>query len=306
MNKVKNYLKGINLEKFVSFVKMSPVTKEVSSSVIIVTFEPDINLFLDNIQSLENQTFSDFEIIIVDNSKRYKNLLRFVKLHKNISWKYIHLKDNYGLSIARNIGAIYSKGKILIFLDDDAIPATNLVESHLEAYKKYDIFGLRGRCFPRTHKIFNYFASHYDLGDSAFPYFINLEGNSSFLREIFMEVGGFNSYFSGAGGHEGLEISYRIIKLYGDFKKLIYYPFAVIYHDYSNSFKKYMYKQLRHRKNSEFLRTNYPEILNFIKVYSKFRNQHYNPIDHRLNFIQKIQLKFINIITKFFLKVMLK
>lgn len=66
--------------------------------------------------SLNNQKFKNFELIICDQNKNNKNKL-LLKIFKNLRIKYI--KSKVGLSIARNKGINLSKGDFLIFLDDD-------------------------------------------------------------------------------------------------------------------------------------------------------------------------------------------
>lgn len=255
------------------------------ASVVIVTYNTNKSLLSQNLNSLKEQTIKDFEILVVDNNDK-------IDIHdivSNYDLKYIKLNRNYGLTIARNIGIINSKGKIIIFLDDDAIPADNFVKEHIQAYNEYDILGLRGISLPRTSAIYNYLASHYDLGVQAIPWIINLEGNSSFKKDALIKVGGFNPELQGAGGHEGLELTYRIVREYQDKNKLIYYPKAVIYHDYSDSFCKYLKKQLRHDKYANFLKYQFPELFQFASGY-EIRPQKMNKDDRSLFIRIKLML----------------
>ncbi len=190
--------------------------------------------------------------------------------------KYIKLSKNYGLSLGRNMGIKFSKGNIVIFLDDDdAIPAHNFVEQHVKAHNEYDILGLRGKTSPRTASAYNYLQSHYDLGDKIIPCPINLEGKSSFNKKILIEIGGFNPEIQQAGGHKGIELTYRIIRKYKDISKLVYYPGAIIYHDYSDSFFKYIKKKMRHNKYLNMLECLFPDILVFAQVEKKLSNQEF-------------------------------
>ena len=233
------------------------------ASVIIVTYNTNKKLLSQNLGSLDMQTNKDFEIIIVDNSDKadVKQIISSYRL------KYIKLNKNYGLSLARNIGIKFAKGDIVIFLDDDAIPAKNFVKEHIRAHKECNILGLRGKSLPRTSTIYNYLASHYDYGDQIIPCFINLEGNSSFKKDVIIEVGGFNPELQGAGGYEGLELTYRIVSKYKDKSKLIYYPNAVIYHDYSHNFIKYLKKALRHAKYKDIIEGQFKDIFKLFREY---------------------------------------
>lgn len=266
------------------------------ASVVIVTYNTDKKLLSQNLESLNMQTDNNFEIIILDNSDK-----RDVKsIVSKYSLKYIKLNKNYGLSLARNIGIKFAKSDIVIFLDDDAIPANDFIEEHIRAYKKHNIFGLRGKALPRTSTIYNYFVAHYDYGDQTVPCFINLEGNSSFKKDILIEVGGFNPELLGAGGYEGLELTYRIIKKYEDKSKLIYYPNTVIYHDYSPNFIKYIKKALRHAKHRNIIEVQFKDIFKLFKGY------HLSPKNSKRDvpgFFLRLKITIIRKITVFALRV---
>ena len=259
-----NYIKNLELDDKITEIKNTNKNELFpEASVILVAYNTNKNLLFQNLESLKKQFSKNYEIIIVDNSdnRDIKPILLGYKL------KYIKLNKNYGPSLARNIGIKYAIGNIVIFLDDDAIPAHNFVAEHIRAHKKYDIFGLRGKSLPRTPIIYNYLESHYDYGNKTIPCFINLEGNSSFKRDVLVEIGGFNTKLHLAGGHEGLELTYRIISKYKDKSKLIYYPNAVIYHDYSPNFIKYLKKALRHNKYKDVIEGQFTDILKITEGY---------------------------------------
>ena len=275
-----SYLTNLDFDNLI--LKKINLIKKIetpSASVIIVTYNHSI-LLLKNLDSLNKQTVSDFEIIIIDNNEK----IDIFPLIKKYPINYVKLKKNYGLSFARNIGIKLARGEIVIFLDDDAIPASDFVEQHIKAYQINDIIGLRGKAIPTNNKnIYNHFSYHYNYGNKTIPYYINLEGNSSFKKEELSNIGGFNPKLEGAGGYEGLELTYRILGKYRDKNKLIYYPNVVIYHDYSKNFINFIKKRIRHKKNFKMLKEKYKDIFDLIKEY-KFNqnlncNFNYNKLD---------------------------
>ena len=275
-----DYLKNIELDNYI--IKKNNLIKKLikpNASVIIVTYN-NIDLLLLNLDNLNKQTINDFEIIIIDNNEK----IDIFPLIKKYPINYVKLKKNYGLSFARNIGIKLARGEIVIFLDDDAIPASDFVEQHIKAYQINDIIGLRGKAIPTNNKnIYNHFSYHYNYGNKTIPYYINLEGNSSFKKEELSNIGGFNPKLEGAGGYEGLELTYRILGKYRDKNKLIYYPNVVIYHDYSKNFINFIKKRIRHKKNFKMLKEKYKDIFDLIKEY-KFNqnlncNFNYNKLD---------------------------
>ena len=72
------------------------------ASVVIVTYNTNKDLLSQNLNSLKDQTITDFELLIVDNSDEI-NILEIVS---NYNLKYIRLKKNYGALLARNVGII--------------------------------------------------------------------------------------------------------------------------------------------------------------------------------------------------------
>ena len=259
-----NYLTEMHLKDLIEKkINNDTANDSPEASVVIVTYN-NIELLINNLKSLKKQTVSDFEILIIDNNEKI-DIFPLIKIYPI---NYIKLKKNYGLSLARNIGIKYAKGDIVIFLDDDAIPAEDFVEQHIKAHKNKDIIGLRGKAIPINNKsIYNYFSYHYNYGDKPIPCYINLEGNSSFKKEELINIGGFNPKLEGAGGYEGLELTYRIISKYKDKNKLIYYPNAIIYHDYSLNFFKYIKKMIRHNNHKDVVENQFADILKMTEGY---------------------------------------
>ena len=242
------------------------------ASVVVVVYNTPRRVLGKNLQALARQSIADFETIIVDNSDK-KDLESLICA---FPVRYFKLQENFGLCLARNAGIHFAEGEIVIFLDDDAIPARDFVEQHLLAHQTNDIAGLRGKSLPRSGTIYNRLAVHYDLGAAAFPFYINLEGNASFKKEILLEMGGFRQDLKNAGGYEGAELSFRIINHFRNKNKLIYFPGAVIYHDFCGSFAKYMRKLKRHVLYKKLLMDAYPGLFDFLKIYELPAGLHAN------------------------------
>lgn len=90
-------------------------------SVILTTYNRASTGFLEQaIESVLNQTFKDFELLIVDDGStdNTKEVCRKYLSYERV--KYIYQK-NRGLAGARNIGIKKSLGKYICFLDDDDV-----------------------------------------------------------------------------------------------------------------------------------------------------------------------------------------
>lgn len=70
------------------------------------------------IRSVLNQTYQDFEIIVVDDASK-DNTEEVISSFNDKRIKYIHHQTNKGEAGARNTGVTNSKGQFIGFLDDD-------------------------------------------------------------------------------------------------------------------------------------------------------------------------------------------
>lgn len=80
------------------------------------------------LDSLVNQTYKDFEIIVVNDGSTDKSsniISKYQKKYKNI---IVIDKENEGLSMARNRGVQKSSGKYIIFVDSDDYVSNKLLE----------------------------------------------------------------------------------------------------------------------------------------------------------------------------------
>src|SRR4051812_14236148 len=85
-------------------------------SVIIPAYNA-ANTIRKTLESLQKQTFKDFEILVVDDGST-DNTKEIVEQHSTV--KYIY-QNNAGPGKARNNGSKHASGEYLIFLDADDI-----------------------------------------------------------------------------------------------------------------------------------------------------------------------------------------
>ena len=80
------------------------------------------------LDSLINQTFKDFEIIIVNDGATDSSLLICQEYEKKDSRIRIITQENKGLAVARRTGALDAKGEYIINVDSDDYVDTNYLE----------------------------------------------------------------------------------------------------------------------------------------------------------------------------------
>ena len=105
-------------------------------SIIIPTYNR-ANFLIQSIQSVLNQTFTDFELIVVDDGSiddTKKIVWKFVKKDKRI--KYIYQENSGGTAGPRNTGIKYSAGNYLAFLDSDDQWLPEKLEEQVSFLKK--------------------------------------------------------------------------------------------------------------------------------------------------------------------------
>ena len=103
---------------------------------IIIPYYKKKYFFKKTINSILNQTYKNYEIIVIyDDSKKLD--LPFVKkvLKKIENKKIIINKKNQGAGVSRNLGIKKSKGKFLSFLDADDIWDKNKLNSQIKFMK---------------------------------------------------------------------------------------------------------------------------------------------------------------------------
>ena len=103
-------------------------------SVIIPTYNRG-NYLYSAIKSVLDQTFEDFESIVVDDAST-DNTGQVVKKFDDKRIRYIRHKENKGGSAARNTGIKSSKGKFIAFLDDDDLWMPSKLEKQLDLINK--------------------------------------------------------------------------------------------------------------------------------------------------------------------------
>ena len=112
LNKCKKYLLSNNKTKFTN-----NIFPKISVIIPIYNCESTIQL---SISSIQNQKFSDFEIILINDFSSDKSLQIIEKLQKEDNRiKIINNKINMGTLYSRCIGALKSTGKYILALDND-------------------------------------------------------------------------------------------------------------------------------------------------------------------------------------------
>ena len=99
---------------------MSKEINEIKVDIILPNYNSDYFLY-EAIDSILNQTFKNWRLIIVDDNSDLNNKTLLKKFSNHSKIKVIWLKKNKGPGFCRNIAIRYSKSDYIAFIDSDDI-----------------------------------------------------------------------------------------------------------------------------------------------------------------------------------------
>lgn len=196
--------------------------------------------------SIRLQNFSKYEVIVIDDAstERMDDLRRYCDL-------FIRNNINLGPAYSRNIGALRSKGRILLFLDCDTVLISNtLLNINAFFEREPSVSGLGGSGPPDKSgkdaeymrgKSYNRFGvsktTRHSPKDDDFRIYDYDNIESAFLavrREVFNELGGFDPYWFYMGEDRDFCLS---LKEHGYRLALTPHIRAIHYHKHSVAYE---------------------------------------------------------------------
>lgn len=182
---------------------------------IIVPVYNRIDEVKDLLDSLCNQSFTDFETIIVEDGSTMPcgDIVKTFNDRLNVKYYY---KSNEGRSIARNYGIERSSGEYLIFFDSDCVIPEDyfsILDAALTA-EPLDCFGgpdAADKSFSNVQKAISFAMTSVLTtggirgGKIRMERFVPRSFNMGYTRKVYDKVGGFREMFS-----EDIDMSTRI------------------------------------------------------------------------------------------------
>ena len=195
-------------------------SENVKISVIVPAYNA-AETILTLLSSLSNQSFKDFEVIVIDDCSQ-DNTPHIVQ---SFPYSLIQLSENHGPAYCRNAGAGAAKGEILVFTDSDCLAAHTWLENIHKNFLQNDFAALMGRLVLMPSTL---------LGDSisaiGFPaggsigfekiWKVDQKGftdslsscNCAVRKDVFDKIGGFDESFPYPGGEDSL-LAYALRRL---------------------------------------------------------------------------------------------
>ena len=206
-------------------------------SLILATLGRDLEL-ADFLKSLMNQTYKNFELIIIDQNKDGK-IDAIVELFKDC-FDTKHLKVDFtGNARARDYGIGFVQGRVVAFPDDDCAYDKDVLKKVVCEFKRrpnlsilvagsYDFSSSRFSIGVNNHKA-RYFSRFQMLGVEFTQFFDRkrIDGKQFHLDHDF----GIGSKYSGG---EGFELLYRLLR---SGSTAFYTPEIKIYHPDKDHYK---------------------------------------------------------------------
>ncbi|MDA9978134.1 glycosyltransferase, partial [Flavobacteriaceae bacterium] len=101
-------------------------------SVIVTTYNRQ-KLLRKTIYSILNQSYNDFELIIVDNYSNY-NIIEFIKSFEDNRIRLFQNNNNGIISVNRNYGVYKSKSDYIAFCDDDDVWYKDKLQTQMSVF----------------------------------------------------------------------------------------------------------------------------------------------------------------------------
>ncbi|OGM23207.1 hypothetical protein A2961_00180 [Candidatus Woesebacteria bacterium RIFCSPLOWO2_01_FULL_39_21] len=206
---------------------MHKTNKDRSLVSIVILRYKKLEDTLIAIDSATDQTYSNCEIIVVDDASPDDSPQAIKEKYPNV--KLIRLKKSMGRS-AHNIGLKEAVGEILIPIDADMYFPKNFVRKVVEKFDRYpDVSFIAPNLIHPTEKAFQWVPVHERLEAVKGGY--DCAGGLPFMRKrAFGRVGGFNpDIFLYVDEWE------HLIRIWRAGYRVVYFPDLVMYHTYSNN-----------------------------------------------------------------------
>jgi GT2 family glycosyltransferase len=156
--------------------------------------------------SILNQTYKDFELIIINDHSTDKSL-EIVKEFRDKRIKCYSNSKNLGISESRNKGIKMSNGEYIFFTDSDCVADKNWLANGIKTFRNNECLGVEGKTYY-VKKNYKKSLSDKTPGDvdSKETY---MTCNIAFKRETFIKVGYYDQRYT---YHEDREFALRILK----------------------------------------------------------------------------------------------
>ena len=249
------------------------MSKSIKYSIVVAVYNRPEEME-ELLHSLNNQSYKNFELIIVDDGSQMssREVYDFYKKKFQISY---YFTDNQGPAMARNFGVNKASGEWIIFFDSDCtIPRDYflVVEKFLKE-NKIDFFGgpdMMDESFTYLQKSINYSMTSLFTtggirgGKKSIDKFLPRSYNMGIKTNAFKSVDGFSNIRQYG---EDLDLSYKL--LFSN-KKSALIPDAKVYHKRRTNLFKFFSQMFKSGKGRRFLDEKYSGTFRIFHLFPSF------------------------------------
>lgn len=171
-------------------------------SIVIPVYNTPIDFIQECVESIESQTFDNYEVILVNDGSN-EEVSNFLKTLVKENW-YLFDKKREGISKALNLGIQKSKYEFICRMDADDIMLPNRLQKQIDYFQnnEVDILGGQMELFGKSSSLTNH---PLEIQRDIMRYtdwFMN-HPTIMFKKEKIVNIGGYNPNFDGT---EDLEL----------------------------------------------------------------------------------------------------
>ena len=117
-------------------------------SIVIPIYNTEPSLFADCMESVYNQTFQDFEVVVVDNGSEQSKIDEYLKICDNPKVRFLNserLEGAKNISIALNKGVLNSQFELIGRMDSDDLMHQDRLRKQFDFFRNEDVDILGGQ-----------------------------------------------------------------------------------------------------------------------------------------------------------------
>lgn len=192
----------------------------VGSSVSVVICIRNVEEYIGNcIDSILNQTFNDFEIVLIDDLSS-DNTPKIIEKFNDTRIRYFRNDKWLGIAQSRNRGLKFATGKYIFLTDGDCTVSKNWIEEGLKSFNRLDCVGVEGRIYYVSSDYKPRFSDSFRENRYGGQF---MTGNVAYRRSVIEKVGGFDEEIN---FYADREYALRIMRL----GRIYFNPNMVAYH----------------------------------------------------------------------------
>ncbi|MFK3960822.1 glycosyltransferase family 2 protein [Pseudalkalibacillus hwajinpoensis] len=175
-------------------------------SIIMSNYNTKETFLREAIESILNQTFKDYEFIIIDDNSN-NNSLKVIESYKDERIIVIKNQKNIGLASSLNKGLEKARGIYIARMDSDDVSLLTRLEKqvfYLDQYKNIDVLGTKSRIFGMQKGIREIYPCHPNIISTELLFTVGITHPSVMIRKEFLEQNNlrYNEKFKKAQDYE--------------------------------------------------------------------------------------------------------